>query len=504
MVELSPRKPKAVFQALPRSPSPPSSPTRRSSNLLGLAHCNLKAQKIAMLRSLRAPPLPKDDGIDVNAQSKKGLNSLLRGTFERGEGNSCFIVGAKGSGKTRMVEDAIAALDGNPIVVRLSGWVQRSDRDAMREVAVQVRAEVGERAFLSGVNLDGEEESAESADVRHHLFIEVSLELTMPIKSMSLGAIPHSSLLPLFFSTLPTLPRPVIIIIDAIDVFARLSPRQALLYCLLDTVQNTRGTKGSQGFAVIGVTRDVRIVEEGLEKRVKSRFSGRVFNVVGASGTPTYSDAVLDTLKESCLAKADSVDDVWNQAWEEHVNKFFASNEVKQAVKEVVGVGRDWRVLQRVMMSFVLALTAEDPTLNLERLKSAVKTQRVRPDFPFVKDLPYAHLLVLIASYHRQTQGHEQFNFEMIWESVRDQVKASSAAPVTLAGATTQGIGMKKAFEHLVAMRMFMPIGSERAGTQKEFIKYRSVISRGYLKEAIKGSGETELKKWISRAAEAK
>lgn len=47
--------------------------------------------------------------------------------------------------------------------------------------------------------------------------------------------------------------KPVVVVLDGFDLFAE-HARQALLYCLLDTVQSCRAGEGSRGLAVVGVT----------------------------------------------------------------------------------------------------------------------------------------------------------------------------------------------------------------------------------------------------------
>lgn len=54
-------------------------------------------------------------------------------------------------------------------------------------------------------------------------------------------------------TTMTTLSRPTIVIVEAFDLFTN-HARQALLYCLLDTVQSCRAGEGRKGVAVVGVT----------------------------------------------------------------------------------------------------------------------------------------------------------------------------------------------------------------------------------------------------------
>ena len=92
--------------------------------------------------------------------------------------------------------------------------------------------------------------------------------------------------LPALIGTLTTLSRPTIVLLDSFDLFTN-HARQALLYCLLDTVQSCRSgasrslendNLGAGGVAVIGITTRVDCLNL-LEKRVKSRFSGRLVRV---------------------------------------------------------------------------------------------------------------------------------------------------------------------------------------------------------------------------------
>jgi origin recognition complex subunit 4 len=74
-----------------------------------LHHC-LKAQKRAILCALRNPPdfihtdhedsETEDDGPLTNDVAFQQLTDLLNGTVVRGEGNSCLLLGPRGSGKT--------------------------------------------------------------------------------------------------------------------------------------------------------------------------------------------------------------------------------------------------------------------------------------------------------------------------------------------------------------------------------------------------------------------
>lgn len=84
-----------------RQSSPPHSPSRHPPSCL-------LAQKHAILHALHYPKTAVFDKVDensepsANAVALEQLKALLTGTLERGEGNSCLLIGPRGSGKSRV------------------------------------------------------------------------------------------------------------------------------------------------------------------------------------------------------------------------------------------------------------------------------------------------------------------------------------------------------------------------------------------------------------------
>lgn len=63
----------------------------------------LNAQKREILRAIPTPPnLVDEEEESTNRIALKQLTDLLKGTVVRGEGNSCLLLGPRGSGKTRV------------------------------------------------------------------------------------------------------------------------------------------------------------------------------------------------------------------------------------------------------------------------------------------------------------------------------------------------------------------------------------------------------------------
>lgn len=86
--------------------TPLNSPSRLPNNLPTHLHPCLSSQKRAILQALRNPPEitedEDDESISTNAVAYEDVYNLLNGTVNRGEGNSCLLIGPRGSGKTRV------------------------------------------------------------------------------------------------------------------------------------------------------------------------------------------------------------------------------------------------------------------------------------------------------------------------------------------------------------------------------------------------------------------
>jgi origin recognition complex subunit 4 len=235
------------------------------------------------------------------------------------------------SGLSQLVDRALAQASGeiSPIVIRLSGHIQRNDRLAIREIAWQLSHQTGKQITLDdeddGGNLVVNEDEMDQQD----------------------ASLPPPAYLPSLISTLPSQSKPVVVILDAFDEFA-LHGRQALLYCLLDTAQSCRVGSGLNGLAVIGVTNRVDTIDL-LEKRVKSRFSGRMLRTAGPRTVRDWwslTSAILTTP----LCKDDDVNG-WKGLWNGSVNRVLEERSVKTALHETWALVKDVRMLTRILVS---------------------------------------------------------------------------------------------------------------------------------------------------------
>ncbi|KAG8955402.1 hypothetical protein FRC04_008753 [Tulasnella sp. 424] len=458
------------------------------------AHRLLDTQRKAILQSLLKPPIRANATGEASKHSPlQSLVSLLQGSTERGEGNSCLVLGQRGSGKSRLIEDALESVQSrNPVVIRLSGEAQHDDRLAMREMARQLVKQTGSSYILptdDGVDTEG----LASAD-------------TIP-----------TTHLPALIATLTTLSRPTIVALESFDLFAT-HARQALLYCLLDTAQachahsDSRTKEGPSkrcGIAVVGLSARMDTLNL-LEKRVKSRFSGRLIRVSPPSSFEEYVDVAKMVLQTS-IANEDVLEvdgdeemDEWPSIWNQSVEAFLSEKETVRVLKDLFSLRQDIRSLCQVLLEPVMNLSPNSPALTAASLRQSFDAQIGPPPFAYLRGLSYPCLSLLIATYHISNTGHDAFNFEMLWNNFSRQVERTSSMPVMLGGTSVGMIKVPRevmvgAFENLAAMKVFQPTGPSSSNITKPFVKYRCAAQRGDIVEAVEKSGNLKLKSWLKR-----
>ena len=203
------------------------------------------------------------------------VHHLLEQTVAAGEGNSMLVIGARGAGKTTLVETALAALAashaGDFHVVRLNGLLQTDDRMALREIWRQLGVE------MALDDADQLKPTAAFADTLQSILAVLShpdellphdeAETDAGADSNAAGVGASGAADANADDTARTATA-VVFVLDEFDRFA-LHPRQTLLYNLFDIAQARKAP-----IAVLGLTCKVDVVE-ALEKRVKSRFSHR-------------------------------------------------------------------------------------------------------------------------------------------------------------------------------------------------------------------------------------
>ncbi|QDS69759.1 hypothetical protein FKW77_010181 [Venturia effusa] len=197
------------------------------------------------------------------------VHQLLEATVTSGESNSMLLIGARGSGKTALINKALLDLSRSQKqhfhIVRLNGFIQTDDKLALREIWRQLGREMEIE----------DEEGTTSKSYADTLAMLLAL-LSHPDEiSGDRGDQTAKS---------------VLFIMDEFDLFAT-HPRQTLLYNLLDIAQSRKAP-----IAVLGLTTRIDVTE-ALEKRVKSRFSHRYVHLNLARNLSEFVDAAKSALK---------------------------------------------------------------------------------------------------------------------------------------------------------------------------------------------------------------
>jgi len=194
----------------------------------------------------------------------------------------------------------------------------------------------------------------------------------------------------------------------------------------------------------------------------------------------------------------------WTRMWSESIDRLFADRTCIKVVKETFEVVKDVGLLCRILTTPILDLTPTSPWLTPAQLAASAETQRCTSKFPFLRDLSYPCLALLIAAHHASSAGHETITFEMLHDAFSRAVSESAGINVSVDGA---GVGMHRvkrevmlrSFEQLVTSHVFQPTAAHSAVVAKQYVKYRCVPERDEIKNAIERAGYTMLKRWFTR-----
>lgn len=250
------------------------------------------------------------------------VNTVISQTITVGESNSMLLIGARGSGKTALVNRILhEQADERPDdfhVVRLNGFVHTDDKIALREIWRQLGREM---------ELDEEENTTRNyADTLASLLALLSHPVELG-QEQAPGQTNKS----------------VVFILDEFELFAS-HPRQTLLYNLFDIAQSRKAP-----IAVLGLTTRIDVAES-LEKRVKSRFSHRYVHLSLSKSYTAFVEVCkaalavqansLSTVEKAALladlempesSQESTVLDTWNTA----IDGFLSSDKVEPLLRRI-------------------------------------------------------------------------------------------------------------------------------------------------------------------------
>ncbi|TKA81812.1 hypothetical protein B0A49_00576 [Cryomyces minteri] len=384
------------------------------------------------------------------------VNSLLQQTVAAGEGNSMLVIGARGSGKSALVNKAITELsnshDSDFHVIRLHGSIHTDDKLALREIWRQLRREMSVDDDTLGKNY---------ADTLATLLALLSHRSTDGSELVS---------------------QSVVFVLDEFDLFAA-HPRQTLLYNLFDNAQSNGAP-----IAVLGLTTRFDVAES-MEKRVKSRFSHRYVHVPSPKSFATFQEickaALLVQPKELSAEAA-----AWSSAlttWNSAIDDLFASTVTSPLIAHLRSIYHKSKSIPDVLTLFLplLATLPSSPpvpsslTTHLsQHLAHPASLATLLPADSSLALLPHlshlelalliaaARLDIIDASAGLTNFGLAYQHYASLVSRGRVQASASGAAAVGgVAGGRLWGKEVAaKAWERLGLWGLVVPVAEGRGG----------------------------------------
>lgn len=370
---------------------------------------------------------------------------LVQQTVLAGEGNSMLVIGARGCGKTAMVESVLSDLGlehrDQFHVVRLNGFIHTDDKLALKDIWRQLGKEMEVEDDLIG-------KTNNYADTLASLL--ALLSHPSEIAESQEGVTSKS----------------VVFIIDEFDLFAT-HARQTLLYNLFDIAQARKAP-----IAVLGLTNRIDVVES-LEKRVKSRFSHRYVYLSLPKTLPSYWTVCKQGLMvEDEDAKAEGLPVTlqgftkFQEYWTKRIEALYKDQAFKDHLEYHY---YSTKSVPAFLNSCVLPLAALTPSNLSLRFTPGSGSSVDPPDSKLylLESLSDLDLSLLISAARLDIVAHtDTVNFAMAYDEYttligRQRVQSASSGMLALGGGVrVWGRGVAEiCWERLVSLGLLLPTG---------------------------------------------
>ncbi|EXJ58108.1 hypothetical protein A1O7_05532 [Cladophialophora yegresii CBS 114405] len=447
---------------------------------------SIKVQVLSRLISRNQAPDNPTGAIPAHLQHQYiTLHSLLTATVTAGESNSLLLLGSRGSGKSFLIENAIADLSksyGDDFhVVRLNGFFQTDDKVALKEIWHQLGKEMA-------IPEDETSEVSSYADTMASLLSLLSHpeEFGDPNAVEVDGAFNSREHGPTRTS------KSVIFIMDEFDLFTT-HPRQTLLYNLFDIAQAKKAP-----IAVIGCSTRMDVVD-CLEKRVKSRFSHRWLHIPAAKSLVAFEEIVKDVLclpveGEEALGVAHEERD-WRTRWNAFIEtQFLPSSSVQSMLKTIFPSTKS--IPDVLAALYVPIATFAVPTDLEDKPKapfpSMMDTTTAFPSLlALLPHLPILHLSLLISATRLETiYDVIVVNFSLVHKQYTDLLTRSRLQRSSLLsfnkGGTLTGAGLRmwnkdtarSAWEELALWEFIVPASGVGGRLDDEGLGGDGIVTR--------------------------
>ncbi|UPK96031.1 hypothetical protein LCI18_006966 [Fusarium solani-melongenae] len=385
-------------------------------------------------------------------EAEEKVYQLVEQTVVAGEGNSMLLIGARGCGKTTLLEKVIADIaqehKNDFHVVRLNGFIHTDDKLALKEIWRQL----------------GKEMQVEDDLVNRTNYADTMASL--------LALLSHPS--EIIGTDEGVTSQSIVFAIDEFDMFAS-HPRQTLLYNLFDIAQSRKAP-----IAVVGCTTRLDVVEM-LEKRVKSRFSHRYAYLSMPKSLPAYWQMCRQGLVvDSDEAEKEGINTYleghaeFQEYWNQKIEGLYRERSFQDLLQYHYYTTKSASAFLTEWILPLSALSASDVTLKIPALQSEVESL-MPPDnrLHLLSTLSELDLGLLIAAARLDIVAHtDTVNLAMAYDEYsslmgKQRVHSATAGMLALGGGVrvwSRGVA-GIAWERLISLGLLVPAGIGGART---------------------------------------
>lgn len=420
----------------------------------------------------------------------KSVYRVVEHTITAGEGNSMLVIGARGSGKTALVNKVLTEIArdncGDYHIVRLNGFIHTDDKIALREIWRQLGKEMA-------IEEDGSGPGKNYADTLTTLLALLSHP------SEHTGEMTDQ------------VAKAVIFVMDEFDLFAQ-HPRQTLLYNLFDIAQSRKAP-----IAVLGLTTRIDVTNS-LEKRVKSRFSHRYVHLSLAKTFTAFQEickacliihpedltieerGILDNDTKGILStqakKIASTSSVLSE-WNKNIEKLFLSSAF--LTRHLAPTFYTSKSASSILTSFLLPIATLGPSTPLNPTPLLYPPDSKLSLIPHLSTLALS--LLIAAARLDIIHDTDTANFNMAYDeyvTLASRARIQSAVGGVSASSSTSKVWGKdvarREWEGLLELGLVVPVISGQVGS---FGMIRCDVALEEVGEVLKGvKGEKGLERW--------